>query len=175
MSHMPNLFTFDPRASDAPLARGRHEAEIIAAEARTSRAGNPMLDMTYRVAGPTGEVALKDYLVSTPRSKWKIKRFCQTLGLDFEAGKIDPLSLIGRRLSVEVGIEDDGQGRDRNVVSDYITGFGFGEGDSQPQANGHGSGPKRLKTLLAGVDDTGSRIRSASSSVANDDGEDIPF
>jgi hypothetical protein len=163
---MSNLFTFDPQSSDAPLARGRHEVEIIAAQARTSRAGNPMLDITYRAPGPGGEVMLKDYLVSTPRSKWKIKRFCQALGLDFNDGQIDPALIAGRRLSVEVGVEDDGQGRDRNVVSDYVAAFNIGEA-----TNGHGA-VNRWKAALGKGEASGAR-----SAATQDDGEgeDIPF
>lgn len=155
MNGQPNLFTFDPSSSDAPLPRGRHEVEIVAGEARTSRAGNPMLDLTYRTLTRTGDVFVKDYLVSTPRSRWKIKRFCAALGLDFDSGRIDPQTLIGRRLAVEIGIEEDGQGRDRNVVNDYVL-----PGD---EAHAPTNGAKRLKDVFK------------TEPAADDEGDEIPF
>jgi hypothetical protein len=156
-----NLFTFDPHASDAPLARGRHEVEIVAAEARTSRAGNPMLDMTYRAMGRQGEVLLKDYLVATARSRWKIRHFCEALGIDFDKGQIDPPALIGRRINVEVGVEDDGQGHDRNIVSDYA-----GLGALPRNGNGKSEGPAGRRA----ADDR--REAVAGRGIG---GEDIPF
>jgi hypothetical protein len=182
---MSDLFSFDPNTSDAPLPRGRQEVEIIAAQPRVSRAGNPMLDLTYRATGEggDGEVILKDYLVSTPRSKWKIKRFCQALGLDFEAGAIDPALVVGRRLTVEIGIEDDGQGRDRNVVNDYVAAFQIGQDTTEGvvgrwrsamgQADHHEppASPRRnARGTNGAVMETDAPRRAK-----NEEGEDIPF
>lgn len=166
MNQQPNLFTFDPNSSDAPLARGRHEVEIVAAEARTSRAGNPMLDLTYRTFTRTGDVFVKDYLVSTPRSRWKIKRFCAALGLDFEAGRIDPQELVGKRLTVDVGIEEDGNGRDRNVVTEYVL-----EGHGTSAANGTAERLRRTMSDPSPPAASGAKQAPA----AEDEGDEIPF
>src|SRR4051812_16150130 len=86
-----SLFRFDPNLSDAPLARGRYDATITDAQPRISKAGNEMLELTVRTAGPSGNVViLRDYLVSTPRTKWKIRQFCKAVGLDYTTGEISP-------------------------------------------------------------------------------------
>lgn len=130
-----NLFKFDPEASDAPLRKGRYPAEIVAAEPRTSKAGNEMLEVTHRVHTKSGqEVFLKDYLVATPRAKWKIRAFCDALDLDYAKGEIDPVGLLGRNVVVEVDVvENDGE-PDRNTIVAYASGEAFefaGAGDDE--------------------------------------------
>src|SRR5688572_12230877 len=114
------LFRFDPNLSDAPLARGRYDAQITDAQPRISKAGNEMLELTVRTTAPSGNVViLRDYLVSTPRTKWKIRQFCKSIGLDYTKGEIDPERLRGRDVTIEVNVEEDREGRDRSVISDY--------------------------------------------------------
>lgn len=132
---MSTLFRFNP---DVPtevglVPAGRYEAEILNAELRTSKAGNEMLEITYRLTGPNGEPAvLKDYLVSTPRAQWKIKRFCKALGVEYDRGEIDPDSLRGESITLEVALEEDAQtGRDRNTIADYAVMFEFGRDEDE--------------------------------------------
>ncbi|HYF15429.1 MAG TPA: DUF669 domain-containing protein [Phycisphaerales bacterium] len=125
-------FTFNPHANDTLLPRGRHEGEILAAETRVSKAGNPMLELTIGVYGPNGERVVRDWLVATPRSTWKIKNFCQALGLDFDSGRIDAAALPGKRVGVIIEVDQDAQGISRNMVNDYESASGQGRPGRTP-------------------------------------------
>lgn len=125
------VFQFDPNLSDAPLPAGQHMAEVMRAEARFSKAGNAMLELTLRINAPQGHtVMVRDYLVPTPRAKWKIKQLCAAAGIDYAAGAIDPTQLHRIEVGVEIAVEEDRDGRERCIVKGY---FHAGEsGDTAP-------------------------------------------
>jgi hypothetical protein len=157
------LFKFDPNVSDAPLPRGRYEAQITDAQPRVSKAGNEMLEVTFKAHGPHGNVVLlRDYLVSSPRAKWKIKQFCKAAGIDYTKGEIDPEALRGRDMAIQIEVEEDRDGRDRNVVRDYGN-----AGEEHGRSHGNGNGERNPRNFAHQPD----RV-----AVSHDDeGDEIPF
>lgn len=95
-----------------------------------SKTGNSMLEVKIGViVGPKEIRVLTDYIVASEKMMFKLKHFCDTLGLEdkYIAGCIEPKDCINRSGKVKIGVEkgrprDDGQGvfADRNKVVDYV-------------------------------------------------------
>lgn len=123
-------FTFEPKTDEELakgnlLAEGEYDFQIIEVIARSSHAGNPMLEISINLTSETGDqVFVKDFLVSMPKMVWKIKRFCECIGLkeEYKKGKIEPDALKGLKGRAQVCIEKKDNFPPRNKIKDYIVG-----------------------------------------------------
>lgn len=106
---------------------GIYEYEVIKAEEKISKKGNPMLHIVIRVFDTIGRSQLiNDYLITGIESaRWKIYDFCHSCGLGeiYQAGEISSEMCRGKSGKVKIKIDKDtsGQYPDKNVVADYIT------------------------------------------------------
>lgn len=104
------------------IADGVYPFECIDAEAKKSKAGNDMIEISLRVFLPDGrERALTDWLLESPA--YKLFHFCAYTGLsrEYESGSLTAPDCVGRAGFVKVGTQKDktGQYPDRNSVRDY--------------------------------------------------------
>lgn len=110
---------FDPKEADRPLnACGPFDFEVMRAEEKISKAGNPYIKLMLRIQdcqGQTGTVF--DNLATA----WKIKNFCETTGLleKFNIGEITAQDCEKRRGKGTLGIEKSMEHGDKNIVSSY--------------------------------------------------------
>lgn len=107
------------------LSDGEYAFIVEKAEARTSSKGNSMLVLTLLVKDGFGASAsVTDYLVNTPAAQFKIKLFCDSIGLSYAKGAIREHELIGKKGDFKVGIEDyvdkNCNMKKKNVVVEYI-------------------------------------------------------
>lgn len=105
------------------IPAGIYPFEVAKAEAKTSKQGNEMIELSLRVFMPNGtERALKDWLM--PKLAFKLFHFCAYTGLsqEYEAGTLTAADCEGRSGFAKIDIQADklGQYPDRNTVRDYV-------------------------------------------------------
>jgi hypothetical protein len=111
------------------LDEGVYDFEVLTANFRNSKSGNPMIELKLRVWGNDGKDYLVfDYLVATSKMMWKTKHFCDSVGLskEYEASKFSEELCPGKcgkaSITYQVGSQKPGGGYypDKNSVSDYV-------------------------------------------------------
>lgn len=133
-------FTFTPM-TDEQLNEGRPMKEfnllpegvyvfyIKSAEEKTASTGNPMISLVLCINDQDGfERQIFDNLVSTPKAIYKIKQFCDAVGLDekYNAGSFCSDDCVNKNGKAKINIqkgEPKGDGsyyKDKNVVKSYI-------------------------------------------------------
>lgn len=105
-----------------PIKEGRYVFKVANAEEQTSKNGNPMikLDISVRISDYKS-LPIFDYLVSTERALFKIKQFCQSVGLDFAGGSISVDDVIGKQGEALFMHETGSDGRKYLKVAKYIS------------------------------------------------------
>lgn len=131
------MFTHEPQEATAMLEAGVYDATIHSAEEKTSKKGSPMIELCLDVYAPSGEpVPVYDYLVSAPKAAWKIRNFCEAIGLDYEAGAIDAEALVDQNIKVKIGVEKQEGYDPKNKVITYIAKDQVIVSDSPPPPTG---------------------------------------
>jgi uncharacterized protein DUF669 len=112
------------------LSDGVYPFTVKNAEQQHSKSGNPMLKITIGVlASENDERNIKDYLLATDQMMFKLKHFCESIGLGdkYAKGTFSETDCIGRSGKVKIGTQkgakkEDGSGfySDRNSVKDYV-------------------------------------------------------
>lgn len=118
---MSGTVTFDVSGIETEIRDfpdGPVEAEITKAEIEVSKAGNPMVVVTYKAFHPEyGSATVRDYMVPSESNyvKKRLARFYAAFnGVTFEEAKavndydINPQELIGGRLIIVLGVNDNG-------------------------------------------------------------------
>jgi len=121
------MFEFNPKeAKDKTficLPAGEYEAEIMTAENKVSKAGNPMIELQVNCYATDGNtVRVFDYIVN-PQSLWKLKSICRCFGMEFD-GIIDEQLLVGKRMTVKLKLcAATDQFSEKNEVVAYLEGI----------------------------------------------------
>lgn len=112
-----------------PLPPGTYRAQVDDASLVTTKAGNgKMIKVTLKITGPThaGRLAWDQMVVAHPNAtassigQLRFASLCVACG--FEAKRPRLHELIGRPISVRLGIEKSEQYGDRNKVTEYRPG-----------------------------------------------------
>lgn len=117
-------FKHDPNATMAKLEPGIYRFQILDAQDKVSKkGGNAMLELKLGVQDPAAqkEQWVFDYLVDVPRMKHKTQQFCEMLGLDFQSGIIDSLTLLNRKGIAEFATQEQKGYDPKTVVQKYLT------------------------------------------------------
>lgn len=80
--------------------------EVLEAEEKNSKAGNPMVALQLKVWRPDGGTALiRDWLLLD--QMWKLHAFCASVGklAEYEAGEIDAFELKGCTGRAKIGVK----------------------------------------------------------------------
>lgn len=112
------------------LPDGNYAFIVRGAEYQTSGKGNPMLKIKLGVlATPHNEHVIFDYLMATDKMIFKLKHFCETLGLDeqYKQGNLRSEDCINKMGKVKIGRQKGSQKPDlsgyfpdKNCVRDYV-------------------------------------------------------
>jgi hypothetical protein len=128
-------FAFEPMSEEQIKAlnfmeEGEYSFEVTKATQKTSKSGNPMIELQLKIWERTngGVRIIFDYLVSTKNMLYKIKHFCDSVGLDKEylSGSFEAEDCIGKMgmayIILQKGQPKEGGGNypDKNAVQDYI-------------------------------------------------------
>lgn len=127
------LVSFNPLSDEQleelnrPFEPGMANFEIIKAENKQSQSGNNMIVVEMRAWDKNGtERKIKDHLVLTDRAMFKLKNFCEAIGLlsSYQKGTINTYELVGKRgkaaIKEEDGTNSDGVPTKFLKVSGYI-------------------------------------------------------
>lgn len=90
-----------------PVPAGTYDATIVAAEPTTSKAGNPMIKIRWRIDGGEHDKRnIFDNLVFTTAALWRVRQVLEALGYasNFN-GAVNPESLIGESATIVVTIQ----------------------------------------------------------------------
>lgn len=130
------MFAFTPKSEEEInalksnlLAEGSYPFLVKDVTQKVSAAGNPMLELKLAVYDQNkAEHLITDYLVSTDKMAYKLRHFCEAIGLinEYAKGCFNPTQCIMRRGYLQVIIQKgkpkpDGSGYypDRNAIKDY--------------------------------------------------------
>ena len=113
---------FDPKDAEQVIPAGHYEAFVQSCEEKTSKNGNEMFEVRWKVYADEGrELIISDYIVS-PKMIWKLKKLCRLWGLmeNFEAGSVSPEDILGNSAMVEVKVDPPKGGYDeKNSIKGY--------------------------------------------------------
>lgn len=127
-------FTFQPMTEEqiklfSLMDAGTYDFEVLKATETSSKAGNQMIKLDIKVWDRNGkEHYIFDYLVSTPNMMYKIKHFCEAIGMQREYldGKFEPQQCEKRVGKAEIYVkkgdpkQEGGSYPDKNAIKDYI-------------------------------------------------------
>lgn len=109
------------------LKEGEGQFTVIKATKKTSKNGNPMIELILKCWDREGnEGNIFDYIIinETIFSMRKIKHFCYAAGIEekYESGKLNAYDCENRSGNLVIGIQSDKEGKypDKNCVSDYL-------------------------------------------------------
>ena len=121
-------FTFQPLSEEEIKALniiepGIYDFEVLDAQEKISKSGNPMIEMQIKVWDLHGkEKTITDYMVSTPKMLYKVKHFCDSVGLTqkYESGSFAPYDCIGKTGKLNLTIQKSNDYPDKNSIKDYV-------------------------------------------------------
>ena len=109
------------------LLPGVYDFEVLEANDRISKKGNPMLELLLNIAEYTPEGSLKNYWVRDyilSDNQPRLFELCEAINMlgDYERGVLDPVDLQGKCGRAEIIIRKDKEGQypDQNSVKKYI-------------------------------------------------------
>lgn len=132
------MFKFDSKTDEqiqamkesTLLEAGEYSFEVRAVTQTVSKSGNQMLEVLLGITDKNGEVrTIKDYLMAIDSMIFKLKHFCEAIGLseEYKAGNLDVMKCFDRtgrcKVNVQKGkLKSDGSGYydDKNGILDYI-------------------------------------------------------
>jgi len=107
-----------------PFKPGVYDFEIVKAEDAISEAGNEQIHLEMNIFNSAGEKRyVHDYLVSTPGVQYKVRHFCEAVGLldQYENGSLDADMCEGVSGQCRIKIDPaKGQYAAKNAVQDYV-------------------------------------------------------
>jgi Protein of unknown function (DUF669) len=112
---------YNPKDASSCLPKGEYPAVIDHVESKTSKAGNEMDVVTFRVYPDNGrEILVDDYIVN-PSTLFKLKKIAVALGKkqDFEAGTFQVADHLQSNLTVLLDVEESDEFGDQNKVKGY--------------------------------------------------------
>jgi hypothetical protein len=126
------MFTFTPRTEEELnamnlLEPGEGIFEILDAIQEVSQNGNNQIKLKLRVLDKNGrEGIIFDYLVNIEFMEYKIRHFCECIGLmeKYNLGGFDANDCLGKSGKLKIGISKDKKGQypDKNSIVDYLKG-----------------------------------------------------
>lgn len=112
-----------PRPERIVLPAGVYPFEVKQATAGTSKAGNSMITLQLSVSGKDAAATVYDYLVGMQSTFFKVKNFCESVGIAsllVKDGVLDPEDIVGRKGACKLSIEPEQDGYpEKNVVEFY--------------------------------------------------------
>lgn len=111
------------------IDEGVYEVQIMKIEMAQSKQGNPMLNLEYLVVNHPEQTGHKlfDRISLVEKALWKLKQFCEAVGLEWDETGVDVEPAIGQTVLVKVTQElytdpnkPGSEGRRTNKVDEYL-------------------------------------------------------
>ena len=132
---------YNPKDASSAIPEGWYNAIIEDISAGTTKKGQPMQIVAFRVYGPR-EMVLKEYFHAA--SLWKYKNLAKAFGklAEFNAGQFDAANFRNKSLDVELAVEDSPEYGEQNRVKGFA-----------PDGDQAGMPPAPRPAAKAAVDD----------------------
>jgi hypothetical protein len=103
------------------IPAGTYEGVVQNATEKKSKNGNDMIELMVTLYTSEGEHNVFDYLVSSeaPLSTRKIRHFCRSAGLNYEAGELTDVMCMAKNVRCVVGVQKNPGYPPKNVIDDY--------------------------------------------------------
>lgn len=114
-------WNYNPKDASSALPEGQYPASLEACTEETSKQGNPMLKLVFKVYPSNGgERTIYDYIVN-PSTIFKLKGLAKALGrgVDFDNGSFYPGDYIGSNLDLYLTVQEDDVYGDKNQIGKY--------------------------------------------------------
>ncbi len=102
------------------LPEGEYDFEIISAEEKTSKAGNPMIALKLKVFNGGGERHISDWVMEKGEFKLRHFMFAIGFGAAYESGDIIPEQFAGQCGKLSLTVKEQEGFQPQNSVRDYI-------------------------------------------------------
>ena len=108
------------------IPEGVYEVQIAELKMEQSKAGNPMLVVKMNVVNHAEHMGhpLFDRMVTTEKALWRLKQFCEALGLGWDDAGVDVEPAVGMTATVRVTQElytPEGKEPQRsNKIDEYL-------------------------------------------------------
>lgn len=115
---------FAPKSEDElnpVFEKGEYDAQVKVAEEKTSKKGNPMIQIGLQVWHPDGRTTMvNDYLLESTMAK--LLHFCEAAGLRerYDNGDLEDRDCVGKYVRVRLDIEDKPEFGPKNIVKGYV-------------------------------------------------------
>jgi hypothetical protein len=110
--------------SEGLLPEGIYDFEIIAAEEKTSKSGNDMIELKVNVFTDDGRPrTIFDYLLEMDGMNYKLRHAAVNCGMEeqYISGNLSAVDFVGRTGKAKVRIQKGKDGYpDRNQIADYL-------------------------------------------------------
>lgn len=130
-------FTFVPKTEEeinelsgyVLLPEGTYPFYVKEITSKVSQALNPMLEVKLCIPDNNGERVVIDFLLPTDRMIFKLKHFCEAIGMEAEYahGSFDYRKCVNRGGKVKIVVQkgklkpdNSGYYPDKNAVKDYV-------------------------------------------------------
>lgn len=113
-------WTYNPADAIECLPEGDYQAELAKVEEKTSKAGNPMLEVTWSVFDNGKTKTVRDYIVQ-PSGLFKMKQIARAWSMlnEFESGDFDLAAHVGKMAELHLTVESSDKYSDRNQVAGF--------------------------------------------------------
>lgn len=114
---------YDPKSEvdNNLLPDGEYEAVVMVANEKVSQTGNEMIEIMLEVYRPDGgKSSAFDYLVSSAKTLWKVRQFCESAGIDYMGGQLEADELVNLNVRVALVTEEQKGYRPKNKVVEYL-------------------------------------------------------
>ena len=115
------MLEYDPKDARKTLPDGRYEAELIKCEEKTSKAGKPMVELTWRIyPNDHPSVQLRDW-VAIPSGVWKLEKMAKAWGKEdeFKNATFNPEHHLNETLFVKLKTRSDDKYGEQNTIAGY--------------------------------------------------------
>lgn len=108
------------------IPEGVYEVQVAELKMETAQSGNPMVTLKANVVNHPEHMAhsLFDRIVLTDKALWKLKQFCEAVGLTWDDAGVDVEPAIGRTVMVRVVQElyqpEGKEPRRTNRIDEYL-------------------------------------------------------
>ena len=113
-------WTYNPSEAMECLPVGDYDAELTTVIEKTSKAGNPMLEVTWSIMHNGKVWPVRDYIVN-PGTLYKLKGIARAWQMmqDFESGTFDLQEHVGAIIRVSLRVESSDVYGDKNQIQGY--------------------------------------------------------
>lgn len=114
---------YNPKEATMCWPEGEYDAVVKKVEPHVGKeSGTVGRKVTLELYNGGSKMTLSDYLMSGPKSTWKIREFAKAVNQKemFDSGEFDPMNFAGVSVRVNLLVEDDPQYGEQNKVGRYL-------------------------------------------------------